>query len=71
MAEFIRGGLQGIPRGQVELACWTCRASPRSVLANPAWPGWNAELYLFCALVYFIFSFSLSKAASRWSAGWA
>jgi len=37
----------------------------RSVLANPTWLGRQAEVYLFVAMVYFIFSFSMSSASRR------
>ncbi|MBO8141146.1 MAG: amino acid ABC transporter permease [Firmicutes bacterium] len=110
MAENVRGGLQGVPKGQVEAAqalglsnariLWlivlpqALRAVlpsvvgqfisllkdtslvaivgllellgiARSILANPAWLGLQAEVYLFVALIYFIFSFSMSSASRR------
>jgi len=110
MAENVRGGLQGVPRGQIEAAhalglngvqtlvlivlpqalravlpaivgqfisllkdtslvavvgLLELLGIARSVLANPTWLGRQAEVYLFVAMVYFIFSFSMSSASRR------
>ncbi len=110
MAENIRGGLQGVPQGQVEAAhALGMNASltmlfvvlpqairsvipsivgqfislfkdtslvaiiglldllgvARSVMANPDWLGLQAEVYLFAAFMYWLFSFSLSKSSRR------
>jgi general L-amino acid transport system permease protein len=110
MAENVRGGLQGVPRGQYEAAQALGLGYPlamlliilpqalrsvipsivgqfislfkdtslvaiiglldllgiaRSIIANPNWLGRQAEVYLFAAIVYFIFSFSMSYVSRR------
>lgn len=37
----------------------------RSITANPAWAGQHAEVYLFAALLYWIFCFALSYGSRR------
>lgn len=37
----------------------------RSVIANPAWLGLQPEVYLFAGLIYWTFSFSLSRSSRR------
>lgn len=110
MAENVRGGLQGVPRGQYE-AAMALGMSPtltmlivilpqalrsvlpsivgqfisllkdtslvaiiglldllgiaRSITANPAWAGLQAEVYLFIAALYWIFCFALSYGSRR------
>lgn len=110
MAENVRGGLQGVPKGQYEAAqalglgnsltmllivlpqavrsvipsivgqfislfkdtslvtiigLLDLLGIARSVIANPAWLGLQAEVYLFAAVLYWMFSYSLSKASAR------
>ncbi len=110
MAENVRGGLQAVPRGQVEAAMALGLKShlvvllivlpqalravipaivgqfislfkdtslvaivglsdltgiARSILAQPQFLGRYAEVYLFVALVYWIFSYSMSLASRR------
>lgn len=110
MAENVRGGLQGVSKGQYEAAAalgmngtlvmllvvlpQALRAVipsivgqfislfkdtslvaiiglldllgvARSVIANPRWLGLQAEVFLFAALVYWSFSFTLSRASRR------
>lgn len=105
MAENVRGGLQAIPRGQVEAAQAVGLAYPktmlfivlpqalravipaivgqfislfkdtslvtivglldllgvcRSILGNPEWTGRQSEVYLFAAVIYFAFTYSMS-----------
>jgi general L-amino acid transport system permease protein len=106
LAEVIRAGLQGIPRGQYEasdslgLSYWASMRlivlpqalkmvipplvgtfigffkdttliiivglfdflfSVRAPLADPVWLGFAAEAYVFAALIYFVFCFTMSK----------
>ena len=108
MAENVRGGLQGIPRGQHEAAqavglnyvqtmlfivlpqalrsvipaivgqfialfkdtslvaiigLIDLLGVAKSVIANPDWLGLHAEVYLFAAIIYFVFSYSMSSAS--------
>lgn len=110
VAETVRGGLQSVPRGQIEAAhalglsnlqTTTLIVLPQalravipalvgqfislfkdtalvaivglhdllgianSVLANPNYLGRYAELYVFVAMVYWIFSYSMSHASRR------
>jgi general L-amino acid transport system permease protein len=110
MAENVRGGLQGVPRGQYEAAHALGLRYPlimlliilpqalrsvipaivgqfislfkdtslvaiiglldllgiaRSVIANPDWLGLQAEVYIFAALIYFIFSYSMSHTSKK------
>ena len=110
MAENVRGGLQGIPRGQHEAAqavglnyvqtmlfivlpqalrsvipaivgqfialfkdtslvaiigLIDLLGVARSVIANPDWFGLQAEVYLFAAIIYFIFSYSMSYGSQE------
>ncbi len=110
MAENVRGGLQGILRGQQEAAQavglnyvqtmlfivlpQALRAVipaivgqfialfkdtslvsiiglidllgvAKSVIANPDWLGLQAEVYLFAAVIYFIFSYSMSYVSQK------
>ena len=110
MAENVRGGLQGVPRGQYEAAQALGLNYPlatlliilpqalrsvipsiagqfislfkdtslvaiiglldifgiaRSVLANPDWLGLHAEVYLFVAVIYFVFSYSMSYISRK------
>ena len=110
MAENVRGGLQGVPRGQYEAAealgmnrtltmlliilpqairsvvpsivgqfislfkdtslvaiigLLDLLGVARSVIANPAWLGLQPEVFAFAAALYWIFSFSLSRASAR------
>ncbi len=110
MAENIRGGLQGVPKGQYDAAralglngvqtmlliimpqalrsvipsivgqfisllkdtslvaivgLLDLLGIARSVVANPAWLGLHSEVFLFCAALYWLFSFSLSRASTR------
>lgn len=37
----------------------------RSVMSNPAWLGLQAEIYLFAAVLYFIFCYSMSYVSRR------
>jgi general L-amino acid transport system permease protein len=37
----------------------------RSVLSNPDWLGLAREVFLFCAVVYWVFSYSMSYASRR------
>lgn len=37
----------------------------RSILANPKWLGLQAELFLFAALLYWVFSYTMSVASRR------
>jgi general L-amino acid transport system permease protein len=37
----------------------------RAVLANPDWLGLQAEVYLFVAMIYFVFSYSMSYASRQ------
>lgn len=106
IAEVVRGGLQAIPRGQIEAAVslglkkWTVTCfvvlpqALRHVIPSligrcvalfkdtslviivglldflgmikasaqdPEWLGYDAEAYIFCALIYWIFCFSMSQ----------
>ena len=108
MAENVRGGLQGIPRGQHEAAqavglnyvqttlfivlpqalrsvipaivgqfialfkdtslvsiigLIDLLGVAKSVIANPDWLGLQAEVYLFAAVIYFIFCYAMSYAS--------
>ena len=110
MAENVRGGLQGVPRGQIEAAqalglnatlttllivlpqalravipsivgqfislfkdtslvaiigLLDLLGVARGVIANPAWLGLQAEVFAFAALLYWIFSYALSRASVR------
>ncbi|RKU17532.1 amino acid ABC transporter permease [Candidatus Poribacteria bacterium] len=110
MAENVRGGLQGIPRGQHEAAqaiglnyvqtmlfivlpqalrsvipaivgqfialfkdtslvaiigLIDLLGVARSVIANPDWFGLQAEVYLFAAIIYFVFSYSMSYVSQE------
>ncbi len=110
MAENVRGGLQGVPEGQVEAARALGLSGPlilllivlpqalravipaivgqfislfkdttlvaiiglmdllnvgRAVLANPEFLGLHREVYLFVALIFFIFSYAMSYASYR------
>ena len=110
LAETVRGGLQGVPRGQVEAAhalgltgAQTLRlvvlpqavravlpaiagqfislfkdtslvaimgildllGIARSVIAHPRWLGRQAEVYLFAAAVYWLFTYTISTASRR------
>ena len=37
----------------------------RSILANPDWEGLHAEVSIFIAIIYFIFSYSMSKVSQE------
>jgi len=37
----------------------------KTVLAQPAWLGLQQEVYLFVAIIYFIFSYAMSYASQR------
>jgi general L-amino acid transport system permease protein len=37
----------------------------RSILSNPDWLGLRTEIYIFIAAVYWIFSYSMSRASRR------
>ena len=108
MAENVRGGLQGIPRGQHEAAqavglnyvqttlfivlpqalrsvipaivgqfialfkdtslvsiigLIDLLGVAKSVIANPDWLGLQAEVYLFAAVIYFVFCYAMSYAS--------
>ena len=108
MAENVRGGLQGIPRGQHEAAqavglnyvqttlfivlpqalrsvipaivgqfialfkdtslvsiigLIDLLGVAKSIIANPDWLGLQAEVYLFAAVIYFVFCYSMSYAS--------
>ncbi len=108
MAENVRGGLQGIPRGQHEAAqavglnyaqttlfivlpqalrsvipaivgqfialfkdtslvsiigLIDLLGVAKSVIANPDWLGLQAEVYLFAAIIYFVFCYAMSYAS--------
>ena len=108
MAENVRGGLQGIPRGQHEAAqavglnyiqttlfivlpqalrsvipaivgqfialfkdtslvaivgLIELLGVAKSVIANPDWLGLQAEVYLFAAVIYFVFCYAMSYAS--------
>ena len=110
MAENVRGGLQGIPRGQHEAAqavglnyvqttlfivlpqalrsvipaivgqfialfkdtslvsiigLIDLLGVAKSVIANPDWLGLQAEVYLFAAVIYFVFCYAMSDASQR------
>ncbi|MCY4553696.1 MAG: ABC transporter permease subunit [Candidatus Poribacteria bacterium] len=110
MAENVRGGLQAIPRGQIEAAqavglnyVKTTRfivlpqalrsviptivgqfialfkdtslvsiiglidllGVAKSVIANPDWLGLQAEVYLFAAVIYFVFCYSMSYGSQE------
>ena len=110
MAENVRGGLQGIPRGQHEAAqavglnyvqttlfivlpqalrsvipaivgqfialfkdtslvsiigLIDLLGIAKSVIANPDWLGLQAEVYLFAAIIYFVFSYSMSYGSQE------
>jgi general L-amino acid transport system permease protein len=110
MAENVRGGLQGVSKGQYEAAealglnYWQTMiyiilpqalrsvipaivgqfislfkdtslvaiiglldllGIARSILANPDWLGLQPEVYIFAAMVYFIFSYSMSYGSRR------
>lgn len=110
MAENVRGGLQGVPRGQYEAAdalglgytftmlliilpqalrsvipsivgqfislfkdtslvaiigLLDLLGIARSIIANPDWLGLQAEVYLFAAFMYFIFSYSMSSVSRK------
>ena len=110
MAENVRGGLQGIPRGQHEAAqavglnyvqttlfivlpqalrsvipaivgqfialfkdtslvsiigLIDLLGVAKSVIANPDWLGLQAEVYLFAAAIYFVFSYSMSYVSQK------
>lgn len=110
MAENVRGGLQGIPRGQHEAAqaiglnyvqtmlsivlpqalrsvipaivgqfialfkdtslvaiigLIDLLGVARSVIANRDWFGLQAEVYLFAAVIYFVFSYSMSYGSQE------
>jgi general L-amino acid transport system permease protein len=110
MAENIRGGLQGVPKGQYEAARAMGLSYPmamlliilpqalrsvipaivgqfislfkdtslvaivglldllgiaRSIIANPDWLGLQAEVYLFAAVIYFIFTYSMSDISRK------
>lgn len=110
MAENVRGGLQGVPRGQYE-AAYSLGLSParalalvilpqalrsvvpaivgqfislfkdtslvaimgildllgiaRSVIANPAWLGRQAEVYIFAGMIYWLFTYAMSAVSRR------
>ena len=108
MAENVRGGLQGVPRGQHEAAqavglnyvqttlfivlpqalrsvipaivgqfialfkdtslvsiigLIDLLGVAKSVIANPDWLGLQAEVYLFAAVIYFVFCYAMSYAS--------
>lgn len=108
VAENVRGGLQGVPKGQYEAAqalglgggatmllvilpqalrsvipsivgqfislfkdtslvaivgLIDLMGIARSVVSNPEWLGLHREVFLFAAAIYWIFSFTLSKAS--------
>ncbi len=110
MAENVRGGLQGIPRGQHEAAqavglnyvqttlfivlpqalrsvipaivgqfialfkdtslvsiigLIDLLGIAKSVIANTDWLGLQAEVYLFAAIIYFVFSYSMSYVSQK------
>ena len=110
MAENVRGGLQGVSKGQAEAAEAVGLRYPlamlliilpqalrsvipaivgqfislfkdtslvaiiglldllgiaRSVIANPDWLGLQAEVYMFAAITYFTFSYSMSYASRK------
>ena len=110
MAENVRGGLQGIPRGQHEAAqavglnyvqttlfivlpqalrsvipaivgqfialfkdtslvsiigLIDLLGIAKSVIANTDWIGLQAEVYLFAAIIYFVFSYSMSYVSQK------
>lgn len=110
MAENVRGGLQGVGKGQYEAAkalgmngtlmmllvvlpqalravipsivgqfislfkdtslvaiigLLDLLGVARSVIANPRWLGLQAEVFLFAALVYWLFSYTLSRSSRR------
>ncbi|MDE0690219.1 MAG: amino acid ABC transporter permease [Candidatus Poribacteria bacterium] len=110
MAENVRGGLQGIPRGQHEAAqaiglnyvqtmlfivlpqalrsvipaivgqfialfkdtslvaiigLIDLLGVAKSVIANPDWLGLHAEVYLFAAIIYFVFSYAMSYGSQE------
>ncbi len=110
MAENVRGGLQGIPRGQHEasqaiglnyaqtmlfivlpqalrsvipaivgqfialfkdtslvsiIGLIDLLGVSKSVIANPDWLGLQAEVYLFAAVIYFVFSYSMSYVSQQ------
>ena len=37
----------------------------KSVIANPDWLGLQAEVYLFAAVIYFVFSYSMSYVSQQ------
>jgi general L-amino acid transport system permease protein len=37
----------------------------KTVIANPDWLGLQAEVYLFVAAIYFVFSYSMSYVSQR------
>ena len=110
MAENVRGGLQGVPRGQHEAAqavglnyvqttlfivlpqalrsvipaivgqfialfkdtslvsiigLIDLLGVAKSVIANPDWLGLQAEVYLFAAIIYFVFSYAMSYGSQH------
>lgn len=110
MAENIRGGLQGVPKGQFEAAqalgmngtsmmvliilpqairsvipsivgqfislfkdtslvaiigLMDLLGVARTVISNPAWLGLQAEVFIFVAALYWIFSYTLSQSSRR------
>lgn len=110
IAENVRGGLQGVPKGQYEAAealglnpsfamlfvilpqalravvpalvgefislfrdtslvaiigLLDLMGVARSIVAHPNWLGLHAEVYLFAAVVYFVFSYTMSGAGRK------
>lgn len=110
MAENVRGGLQGVPKGQYEAAealgmsgsvmmalvvlpqairsvipsivgqfislfkdtslvaiigLMDLLGVARTVIANPSWLGLQPEVYLFAAVLYWIFSYTISHSSRR------
>lgn len=110
MAENVRGGLQGVPKGQYEAAealgmngtlmmllvvlpqairsvipsivgqfislfkdtslvaiigLLDLLGVARSVIANPAWLGLQTEVFLFAAVLYWVFCYILSRSSMR------
>ena len=42
----------------------------KAALSDAAWRGFGVEAYVFIALIYFVFCFSMSSTARRWSTAW-
>ncbi len=49
----------------VIIALYDVLMSTKTVLSNPPWMGFSVEAYIFVALIYFVFCFSMSNYSQR------